>query len=101
MKVIAGRTAALGNIVSSEPPACQRFSANGEKGKAANYAGGMSLQEAFKAKCRGGQPKIVAYPDTTGLLVKGTAEQVHFIEMLVKALDVAKRHVRVSCGCRS
>ncbi|WP_316045712.1 secretin N-terminal domain-containing protein, partial [Escherichia coli] len=43
-----------------------------------------------------GNIKIVAYPDTNSLLVKGTAEQVHFIEMLVKALDVAKRHVELS-----
>ncbi len=74
------------------------FSANGEKGKAANYAGGMSLQEALKQNAAAGNIKIVAYPDTNSLLVKGTAEQVHFIEMLVKALDVAKRHVELSCG---
>lgn len=66
------------------------------KGKAANYAGGMSLQEALKQNAAAGNIKIVAYPDTNSLLVKGTAEQVHFIEMLVKALDVAKRHVELS-----
>ncbi|WP_302184470.1 secretin N-terminal domain-containing protein, partial [Salmonella enterica] len=81
---------------SSEPPAMPAFSAKGEKGKAANYAGGMSLQEALKHNAAAGNIKIVAYPDTNRLLVKGTAEQVHFIEMRVKALDVATRPVEVS-----
>lgn len=40
--------------------------------------------------------KVIAYPDTNSLLVKGTAEQVRFIEKLVAALDVAKRHVELS-----
>ncbi|WP_305883443.1 type III secretion system outer membrane ring subunit SctC [Chromobacterium sp. IIBBL 290-4] len=40
--------------------------------------------------------KVIAYPDTNSLLVKGTAEQVRFIERLVAALDVAKRHVELS-----
>ncbi|EBB2444913.1 EscC/YscC/HrcC family type III secretion system outer membrane ring protein [Salmonella enterica] len=95
-RLLQGEEQPLGNIVSSEPPAMPAFSANGEKGKAANYAGGMSLQEALKQNAAAGNIKIVAYPDTNSLLVKGTAEQVHFIEMLVKALDVAKRHVELS-----
>ncbi|EBP2450303.1 type III secretion system outer membrane ring protein InvG [Salmonella enterica] len=95
-RLLQGEEQPLGNIVSSEPPAMPAFSANGEKGTAANYAGGMSLQEALKQNAAAGNIKIVAYPDTNSLLVKGTAEQVHFIEMLVKALDVAKRHVELS-----
>ncbi|VEB43322.1 type III secretion system outer membrane pore InvG [Chromobacterium violaceum] len=39
---------------------------------------------------------MIAYPDTNSLLVKGTAEQVRFIENLARALDVAKRHVELS-----
>ncbi|MGS9154926.1 secretin N-terminal domain-containing protein, partial [Salmonella enterica subsp. enterica serovar Infantis] len=51
---------------------------------------------ALKQNAAAGNINIVAYPDTNILLVKGTAEQVHFIEMLVKALYVAKRHVELS-----
>lgn len=47
-RLLQGEEQPLGNIVSSEPPAMPAFSANGEKGKAENYAGGMSLQEALK-----------------------------------------------------
>ncbi len=43
-----------------------------KKVKAANYAGGMSLQEALKQNAAAGNSKIVAYPDTNSLLVKGT-----------------------------
>ncbi|XLM19525.1 EscC/YscC/HrcC family type III secretion system outer membrane ring protein, partial [Chromobacterium piscinae] len=40
--------------------------------------------------------KVIAYPDTNSLLVKGTTEQVRFIEKLARALDVPKRHVELS-----
>ncbi|HAN6096179.1 TPA: EscC/YscC/HrcC family type III secretion system outer membrane ring protein, partial [Escherichia coli] len=40
--------------------------------------------------------KVISYPDTNSLLIKGTAEQVDFIGALVRLLDVAKRHVELS-----
>lgn len=40
--------------------------------------------------------RVVAYPDTNSLLVKGLPEQVRFIENLVEALDTPKRHVELS-----
>ncbi|EMV5797048.1 EscC/YscC/HrcC family type III secretion system outer membrane ring protein [Escherichia coli] len=40
--------------------------------------------------------KVISYPDTNSLLVKGNAEQVDFIGALVRLLDVAKRHVELS-----
>ncbi|RWU17985.1 EscC/YscC/HrcC family type III secretion system outer membrane ring protein [Pseudomonas alkylphenolica] len=40
--------------------------------------------------------RVVAYPDTNSLLVKGLPEQVRFIENLVAALDTPKRHVELS-----
>lgn len=40
--------------------------------------------------------KVIAYPDTNSILVKGTTEQVNFIEKLVTALDVSKRHIELS-----
>ncbi|HCZ4708614.1 TPA: EscC/YscC/HrcC family type III secretion system outer membrane ring protein [Salmonella enterica subsp. enterica serovar Saintpaul str. CFSAN004144] len=40
--------------------------------------------------------KVISYPDTNSLLVKGTAEQVDFIGSLIRVLDVAKRHVELS-----
>ncbi|SEI14444.1 type III secretion protein C [Pseudomonas asplenii] len=43
-----------------------------------------------------GNIRVVAYPDTNSLLVKGLPEQVRFIENLVAALDVPKRHVELS-----
>lgn len=43
-----------------------------------------------------GNIRVVAYPDTNSLLVKGLPEQVRFIENLVNALDISKRHVELS-----
>ncbi|KUM02138.1 type III secretion system outer membrane ring subunit SctC [Chromobacterium subtsugae] len=60
------------------------------------YAAGLSLPEALKQEAAAGDIRVIAYPDTNSLLVKGTAEQVRFIESLAQALDVAKRHVELS-----
>jgi type III secretion protein C len=43
-----------------------------------------------------GNIRVVAYPDTNSLLVKGLPEQVRFIENLVNTLDTPKRHVELS-----
>lgn len=43
-----------------------------------------------------GNIRVVAYPDTNSLLVKGLPDQVRFIENLAFALDEAKRHVELS-----
>lgn len=43
-----------------------------------------------------GNIRVVAYPDTNSLLVKGLPEQVRFIENLVAVLDQPKRHVELS-----
>ncbi|HEC8710305.1 TPA: EscC/YscC/HrcC family type III secretion system outer membrane ring protein [Salmonella enterica subsp. enterica serovar Poona] len=43
-----------------------------------------------------GDIRVISYPDTNSLLVKGTAEQVDFIGSLIRVLDVAKRHVELS-----
>lgn len=40
--------------------------------------------------------KVIPYQDTNSILVKGTTEQVSFIEKLVTALDVPKRHIELS-----
>ncbi|WP_440030298.1 type III secretion system outer membrane ring subunit SctC [Chromobacterium amazonense] len=60
------------------------------------YSDGLSLPEALRQEAAAGDIKVIAYPDTNSLLVKGTAEQVRFIEKLAAALDVAKRHVELS-----
>ncbi|PRP70958.1 EscC/YscC/HrcC family type III secretion system outer membrane ring protein [Chromobacterium amazonense] len=60
------------------------------------YTGGRSLSEALRQEVAAGDIKVIAYPDTNSLLVKGTTEQVRFIEKLTAALDVAKRHVELS-----
>ncbi|WMI97565.1 type III secretion system outer membrane ring subunit SctC [Pseudomonas chlororaphis subsp. aurantiaca] len=43
-----------------------------------------------------GNIRVVPYPDTNSLLVKGLPEQVRFIENLASALDEPKRHVELS-----
>lgn len=40
--------------------------------------------------------KIIAYPGTNSILVKGTAAQVAFVEKLITALDIPKRHIELS-----
>ncbi|STQ90216.1 type III secretion system outer membrane ring subunit SctC [Iodobacter fluviatilis] len=60
------------------------------------YKSPMSLPDALKHAPSAGNIRVIANPDTNSLLVKGTAEQVRFIENLVAELDVAKRHVELS-----
>lgn len=43
-----------------------------------------------------GNIRIIAYPETNSLLVKGAAEQIRFIRNLVEALDEQKRHVELA-----
>lgn len=43
-----------------------------------------------------GDIRIIAYPETNSLLVKGTSEQIRFIRNLVDALDEEKRHVELA-----
>ncbi|WP_269764990.1 type III secretion system outer membrane ring subunit SctC [Burkholderia ubonensis] len=76
-------------------PAMPDFPSGGES-KAPAYSGGLSLPEALKQEVAAGDIKVIAYPDTNSLLVKGTTEQVRFIEKLAAALDVPKRHVELS-----
>lgn len=40
--------------------------------------------------------KVIAYPASNSLLVKGTVSQVEYVETLVRALDVPKRHIELS-----
>jgi len=42
------------------------------------------------------QIKVIPYPDTNSLLVKGTQEQIDLIKALVEQLDVPKRHIELS-----
>ncbi|BBH14972.1 type III secretion system outer membrane ring subunit SctC [Chromobacterium haemolyticum] len=79
----------------SDIPAMPDFPAGGET-KAPAYQAGLSLPDALKQDAAAGDIKVIAYPDTNSLLIKGTAEQVRFIENLALALDVAKRHVELS-----
>jgi type II secretory pathway component GspD/PulD (secretin) len=70
--------------------------ANAKPGKAAqptviNAAGSVAASNGGENKI-----KVLAYPDTNSLLIKGTPEQVAFIENLIAILDVAKRHVELS-----
>jgi type II secretory pathway component GspD/PulD (secretin) len=48
------------------------------------------------AMSRIGKVRIVAYPETNSLLLKGTAEQIRLVRNLVKALDEEKRHVELA-----
>lgn len=40
--------------------------------------------------------KVVAYPATNSLLIRGESSQVSFIESIIKQLDYAKRHIELS-----
>lgn len=42
------------------------------------------------------QIKVIPYPDTNSLLVKGTQEQIDLIQALVAQLDIPKRHIELS-----
>ncbi|WWZ16792.1 type III secretion system outer membrane ring subunit SctC [Pseudomonas chlororaphis] len=66
-------------------------------------AGGLAAKEGDPTAPRivardlaAGNIRVVAYPDTNSLLVKGLPEQVQFIENLAAALDEPKRHVELS-----
>ncbi|AZC90121.1 type III secretion system outer membrane ring subunit SctC [Pseudomonas carnis] len=52
--------------------------------------------KTFARDLAAGNIRVVAYPDTNSLLVKGLPEQVRFIENLAAALDEPKRHVELS-----
>jgi type III secretion system outer membrane ring protein len=45
---------------------------------------------------RSSNVRIVAYPETNSLLLKGTVEQIRLVRNLVKALDEEKRHVELA-----
>lgn len=42
------------------------------------------------------QIKVIPYPDTNSLLIKGTQEQIELIQALVAQLDIPKRHIELS-----
>ncbi|EBI9247889.1 TPA: EscC/YscC/HrcC family type III secretion system outer membrane ring protein [Salmonella enterica] len=73
------------DVVPEDSIADSNMSVDGA-GEAAAASTGVSV----------GDIKVISYPDTNSLLVKGTAEQVDFIGSLIRALDVAKRHVELS-----
>ncbi|WP_426811230.1 type III secretion system outer membrane ring subunit SctC [Pseudomonas sp. WOUb67] len=56
----------------------------------------MTAPRSIARDLAAGNIRVVAYPDTNSLLVKGLPEQVLFIENLVAALDEPKRHVELS-----
>ncbi|WP_279205328.1 type III secretion system outer membrane ring subunit SctC [Obesumbacterium proteus] len=76
-------------------PAMPDFASNTGDVNAA-YRPKADLAGALQPNAAAGDIKVIAYPDTNSLLIKGTAEQVRFIEQLANALDVAKRHVELS-----
>ncbi|TFZ48690.1 EscC/YscC/HrcC family type III secretion system outer membrane ring protein [Serratia proteamaculans] len=82
-------------VASEEIPSMPDFSSN-TGGIAPKYTPTMDLANALQQQAPAGDIKVIAYPDTNSLLIKGTAEQVRFIEQLATALDIAKRHVELS-----
>lgn len=81
--------------VRADIPAMPDFTRDGETTTPA-YSNEIGLAEALKQPVSASEIKVIAYPDTNSLLIKGTSAQVHFIEQLAMALDVAKRHVELS-----
>lgn len=45
---------------------------------------------------RMGDVRVIAYPETNSLLVRGTTEQIRFVRDMVRALDEEKRHVELA-----
>lgn len=58
--------------------------------------GSNSSPRSISRELAAGNIRVVAFPDTNSLLVKGLPDQVRFIENLVSALDEAKRHIELS-----
>ncbi len=58
--------------------------------------GANSSPRSISRELAAGNIRVVAFPDTNSLLVKGLPDQVRFIENLVSALDEAKRHIELS-----
>ena len=85
-----------GKPVSAGTPLMPDFPVANKLEEPAHYKAPMGLPEALKREPSAGNIRVIANPDTNSLLVKGTAEQVRFIENLVAELDVAKRHVELS-----
>lgn len=81
--------------VRADIPAMPDFTRDGETTTPA-YSNEVDLAAALKQPVSASEIKVIAYPDTNSLLIKGTSAQVHFIEQLAMALDVAKRHVELS-----
>ncbi|AUH51341.1 EscC/YscC/HrcC family type III secretion system outer membrane ring protein [Chromobacterium sp. ATCC 53434] len=99
-KLLEGEQKPLQKVAGAPPerrgdiPAMPDFSPG--EAKTSPYQARLSLPEALKQDGAAGDIRVIAYPDTNSLLVKGSAEQVRFIENLAQALDVAKRHVELS-----
>lgn len=68
----------------------------GEGLSAASGGNEMTTPKALARDMAAGNIRVVAYPDTNSLLVKGLPEQVRFIENLAAALDESKRHIELS-----
>ncbi|MGL5103447.1 MAG: type III secretion system outer membrane ring subunit SctC [Plesiomonas sp.] len=90
-RLLEGESEPLQQVKGDAPAMPALSSDNGQP-----YQAGLTLPEALKQDAAAGNIKVMAYPDTNSLLVKGTADQVRFIENLVTELDVAKRHVELS-----
>jgi type III secretion system outer membrane ring protein len=85
-----------GKSVGAVAPSMPDFPTVNKLEEPAPYKSPMSLPDALKREPSAGNIRVIANPDTNSLLVKGTTEQVRFIENLVAELDVAKRHVELS-----
>jgi type III secretion protein C len=79
---------------SGSPMAMPDFPLQGLSAASSGATGNEST--AIARELGAGNIRVVAYPDTNSLLVKGLPDQVRFIENLAFALDEAKRHVELS-----
>jgi type III secretion protein C len=79
---------------SGSPMAMPEFPLQGLSAASTGVAGNEPA--AIARELAAGNIRVVAYPATNSLLVKGLPDQVRFIENLAFALDEAKRHVELS-----
>src|SRR5450830_672388 len=102
-KLLAGETAQAAPVVTKSNSATSLLDTQIDRAPvlpgeaAANAAANANRPADATAKPQpAGNIRIIAYPETNSLLVKGTAEQIRFIRNLVEALDEQKRHVELA-----
>lgn len=93
-KLLSGEQQALANNPLQQPEVITNI--NSDSGENSAYDLNPNATESVSNNAAAGDIKVVSYPDTNSLLIKGTTGQVNFVESLIRELDVSKRHIELS-----